>query len=165
MQIIFLPGEWMVVLFVVGWLVFQLGAALLGNRLPARLLNAKWFSARRFETERFYRRLTGVHRWKHLLPDGGAAHKKGFAKRRLQSADAAYLREFILESKRAELVHWLAILPFWVFGLWGPPVVIPIMFVYALAVNLPCIIAQRYNRPRLIRLLMLSENRRSARAN
>jgi hypothetical protein len=119
MQIIFLPGEWMVVLFVVGWLVFQLGAALLGNRLPERLLRAKWFSERRF----------------------------------------------ILESKRAELVHWLAILPFWVFGLWGPPIVIPIMFVYALAVNLPCIIAQRYNRPRLLRLLMLSENRRRARAS
>jgi glycosyl-4,4'-diaponeurosporenoate acyltransferase len=34
------------------------------------------------------------------------------------------------------------------------------MFIYALAVNLPCMIAQRYNRPRFLKIL-----RRSTRSN
>lgn len=50
-------------------------------------------------------------------------------------------------------MHWLGILPFWVFGLFAPPGVIWIMLAYALIVNLPCIIAQRYNRPRVYALL------------
>lgn len=153
MQVIFLPKIWMIISFFAAWLAIQLGAAYIGNNLPERFFDSSWFCAKPFETERFYRRFTGVHRWKRLLPDGGALHKKGFAKRQLQNVKADYLRRFILESKRAETVHWLAILPFWVFGLWSPPVVIPIMFLYSLAVNLPCIIAQRYNRPRLVRLL------------
>ena len=62
------------------------------------------------------------------------------------------LKRFLIETSRGELVHWLGILPFWVFGLFAPPQIIWIMLAYALIVNLPCIIAQRYNRPRVYAL-------------
>jgi glycosyl-4,4'-diaponeurosporenoate acyltransferase len=157
MQIAHLPTPWMVLSFFLGWMAIQLGTVFLGARLPDRAFDAPWFSRRSFETARFYRRLTGVHHWKRLLPDGGEVTRNGFPKRHLENADPAYLRRFILESKRAEAIHWMAILPFWVFGFWSPPIVVPIMLLYALAVNLPCIVAQRYNRPRLVRLLEIQE--------
>ncbi|MBK8650664.1 MAG: hypothetical protein IPN23_02960 [Elusimicrobia bacterium] len=51
-----------------------------------------------------------------------------------------------------ELAHWLAMTaaPFF---LWNRPWVGGLMAAYALAGNLPCVIAQRYNRARLARLL------------
>lgn len=152
MQIIFLPEAYMILSYFIGWTVFQLGAAYIGNHLPEKLFEAPWFMQKSFETEEFYKKYTLVHFWKNLLPDGGSLHKKGFPKKRLRNAEEIYLCRFILESKRAETVHLLAIFPFWIFGLWSPPIVIPIMLIYALVVNVPCIIAQRYNRPRLIRL-------------
>jgi glycosyl-4,4'-diaponeurosporenoate acyltransferase len=70
------------------------------------------------------------------------------------------LLKFLHESCRAELTHWLAIPPFIVFGLFTPPAALPIMFVYALAVNMPCILAQRYNRPRIQKhLIKMSEKK------
>ena len=161
MQVIFLPRVWMIISFFAAWLLIQMGAAFIGNRLPKAFFEkSALFKEFGFESEAFYKRVFKVHRWKKLLPDGAAISKNGFRKRRMQSMDKAYVAQFILESKRAEAVHWLAILPFWVFGLWSPPIVVPMMFVYALAVNLPCIIAQRYNRPRLERLLERLERKR-----
>lgn len=159
MQIIFLPRLWMVLSFIPGWLVLQFVAEMIAKRIPARFLtDSGLFKEYKFELHSFYRRVFKVDKWKEFLPDG-ATSKNSFRKKHLAGTDPEYIRRFILESKRAELVHWFAILPFWVFGLWSPPYVIPIMFLYALAVNAPCIIAQRYNRPRLRRLLSRIEQR------
>jgi len=54
---------------------------------------------------------------------------------------------------RAEFAHWLTMAGAPVFLLWNECWAELIMIVYALAVNLPCIIAQRYNRSRLRRLI------------
>ncbi len=64
---------------------------------------------------------------------------------------------FLKESCRAEFSHIIAIFPFWIFGLFAPFTVVPIMLVYALLVNVPCIIAQRYNRPRILKILELKK--------
>ena len=154
MQLIFLPKGVMIASFFAGWLVFQVGAALIASRIPGRFLrDGAFWRPFGFETERFYRIVFGIRRWKGALPDGAALFKSGFRKKQLRGAESEYIEAFREETRRAELVHWLAIAPFWVFGLWAPPVVIPLMLAYALAVNLPCILAQRYNRPRLQRLL------------
>ena len=76
-----------------------------------------------------------------------------FRKKNLEHVTHANLQRFLIESCRAEMTHVFAILPFWVFGFIAPPEVIWIMLIYAVAINLPCIIAQRYNRPR-IQILM-----------
>jgi len=88
-----------------------------------------------------------------LLPDGAKAVKNGYQKKHIKDFSEAGLEKFIIETCRAELTHLLAILPFWVFGFFAPFYIIPIMLVYALIVNLPCMIAQRYNRPKLVKLL------------
>ena len=51
------------------------------------------------------------------------------------------------------MTHWFAIPPFLIFGLFTPSYVIGFMLIYALLVNVPCILAQRYNRPRILKFI------------
>ncbi|MDX1286122.1 MAG: hypothetical protein R3182_13965, partial [Draconibacterium sp.] len=115
--------------------------------------NSFWYKTRRWEKNgMIYRKVFKIHLWKHWLPDGAKAQKNGFRKKSLNNLDKEYLEKFLVETCRAEMLHLLQILPFWIFGFWCPPFVIWIMLGYALLVNLPCILAQRYNRPRIIEL-------------
>jgi glycosyl-4,4'-diaponeurosporenoate acyltransferase len=157
MRIIILPSGWTILLCFVVWPILQITAALICFILPDWIFspNAFFFRTQRFEKQgRVYDRVFRVSRWKHLLPDGGMVWKKrGFKKKHLESFSQENLNRFLVESARGELTHLLAIFPFWVFWFFTPPNVPWIMLVYALLVNLPCIIAQRYNRPRVQRLL------------
>lgn len=163
MRVIFLSDALTIILCFFVWPVLQVTAALICLYLPDHcfLPDAFIFRTRRFEKEgRIYDSVFRVSRWKHLLPDGGAILKKrGFRKKKLESFSTEYLNRFLIESARGELTHWLAILPFWIFGFFTPARVIWYMLVYALLVNLPCIIAQRYNRPRINKLLQRISNR------
>ena len=85
--------------------------------------------------------------------------KDGYKKKHLENATKENLEKYVIESCRAELVHVLSIFPFWIFGLFAPARVIIYMLIYAIVVNLPCIIAQRYNRPRFVRLIKRMERR------
>ena len=156
MQVWFLPPGWTAALCFALWFVLQSAPAFFCFRLPVRAFDPARFPYRMFSWEKdgtAYDRLVRVSVWKRFLPDGAAVAKGGYRKKSMRDFSRENLERFVAESCRAELTHWLAILPFWVFGLFAPPVVLPIMFVYALAVNLPCIIAQRYNRPRVVRVL------------
>jgi hypothetical protein len=64
-----------------------------------------------------------------------------------------HLHRFIRETWRGELCHWCALGCAPVFFLWNPWWADLIMVGYGLLANLPCILAQRYNRLRLQRLL------------
>lgn len=100
-----------------------------------------------------YKKLFLIHRWKDLVPELGAISPEGFRKRRLASQEPGYLNQFILESIRAELCHFFSlvlavpILAFFSsrFTWWA--------VVYIVILNVPCIMIQRTNRPRLERLL------------
>lgn len=59
----------------------------------------------------------------------------------------------MIESRRAEPTHWLQVIWVPVFFLFNPFWIGVIMIGYAPIVNLPCILVQRYNRPRLKRIL------------
>ena len=139
---------WTVVPLLFGWISLLLPDRWLEPELPL-------WRARRWEQDgRFYERVFRIRSWKRLLPDGGALWKKhGYQKRNLTNYSEENMRRFLIESARGELMHWLAISPFWVFGLFAPGYVVWIMLAYALAANLPCILAQRYNRPRVYALL------------
>jgi glycosyl-4,4'-diaponeurosporenoate acyltransferase len=162
MRLILLPDVWTLVLCFVLWPVFQVAAALLCLNLPDRFFDPEnaLFRTRPWEKGgRIYERLLHIRRWKRLLPDGAAAWKKrGYQKKRLESFSRQNLTRYLTESARGELTHWLAILPFWIFGFFTPPYVILLMLAYALIVNVPCIAAQRYNRPRVQRTLKSIEN-------
>lgn len=162
MQVIFLPNWAMIVAFFVLWPIFQVAAALFSLWLPDRYLNPDGFLFRERKWEKggkFYQRVFHIKAWKGLLPDGGAAFRKGYRKKKLYDPTPEGLRRFLIESCRAELTHLLAILPFWIFGLFAPAPVIGLMLLYALIVNLPCMIAQRYNRPRIVRVIQRGNSR------
>lgn len=133
---------------ILGWPLVHLTISYVSIRLPSDLFaRDNWLTAsRHWESDgRFYRKWLGVRRWKALLPDG-APWLGGFAKNRLSARNTGYLREFIRETRRAEIAHWcmLGCLP--VFFIWNPPWACWVMTAYAIASNLPCIVAQRYNR-------------------
>ena len=157
MQLIYLSDEITIVLCFIVWPVLQVGAALICLYLPDRFFSPDsiFFRTYSFEKEGLiYDRIFRIRRWKHLLPDGGMIYKKrGFRKKKLDNFSKENLNRFLIESSRGEFTHLLAILPFWIFGFFTPARVVLYMFLYALIVNLPCIIAQRYNRPRVRRLI------------
>ncbi len=163
MRVLHLPAILNIALASLLWAAIHLGTAWVCLRLPDAFFGPDnfLFRTRPFEKGgQFYETAFRVTRWKGLLPDGGGwSKKKGFRKKQLESLEPEYLRRFLAESARGELTHWMAILPFWVFGFFLPPAVIPFMLAYALLANLPCIIAQRYNRPRIQRYLLLAAAR------
>lgn len=99
-----------------------------------------------------YERLFRVRSWKAHLPPGGTIFR-GFSLGRVSSHQCEYLRQWLGETKRAELTHWLGILASVTFFLFNPPVGGAINVLFALVFNTPSIIAQRYNRLRLMALL------------
>lgn len=136
-----------------GWLAIQLGLAWLFLRLPAR-----WFDwpnqAPAAGSRRLYERVLRVKSWKDHLPDAASWFDGGFAKRKLGGRNPDYLRRFILETRRGEICHWLVIASAPVFLIWNPWWGFIVNLSYALLANLPCILAQRYNRSRLLRLCL-----------
>lgn len=149
---------WIVTLNVGGWLLLQLGLAWVFLQLPLA-----WFEPvppRAWEEGgHFYERFLGVKRWKGLLPDGARWFAGGFEKQTLATEDPAYLNRFIAETRRGELCHVCAILAAPVFFLWNPWWGDLIVITYALAANLPCVLVQRYNRARLLRVLCRVQRR------
>jgi glycosyl-4,4'-diaponeurosporenoate acyltransferase len=70
----------------------------------------------------------------------------GHSAKKLREPNPANIAQFFIEARRAEIAHWfmLGCLP--IFLIWNPPWARCVLAVYALAANLPCILAQRYNR-------------------
>jgi glycosyl-4,4'-diaponeurosporenoate acyltransferase len=152
MRILFWPDGWTVLLCFLLWPLLQVAISWICLKIPDRRYHPDGFWFRTHSWERngeIYQTLFRIRNWKEKLPDGARCFRNGYRKKRLSDLSKANLERFLIESCRAELAHWLAILPFWIFGFLAPPVILPIMFVYALIVNAPCIIAQRFNRPRV----------------
>jgi glycosyl-4,4'-diaponeurosporenoate acyltransferase len=93
-----------------------------------------------------------VRRWKGRLPELGALFG-GRSKRHLAGRDRQSLEQLATETRRAEMVHWLAPLPLALMPLWNPAWLSAVMAGYAIAANAPCVITQRYNRARVGRLV------------
>jgi len=170
MRILFLSTGWTVALCFVLWIVINLSVSWICLYLPDKLFNSRLFFFRLhpFEDDgQLYEKVFKVKRWKKLLPDGGGLWKKrGYKKRHLEDFSEENLERFLVESCRGELTHWLSILLFWVFGFFLPVSATWGMLIYALVANLPCIITQRYNRPRVIKLLERTRSsQRSAKAS
>ena len=155
MQIFYVDEVYMILSYIVLWPMIQLSLGFFLNRIPDEYFHSKTvlFKSRKFERDgKIYKRIFKINKWKRLLPDGAKAFKNGFQKKHIIEMKSEYIFAFIAETKRAELMHWLSILPFFIFGFWSPGFVVWIMLAYALLFNIPPIIAQRYNRPRLQKL-------------
>lgn len=140
---------------ILGWPVLHLVTASIVLRLPVDRFSRGSFLDKSWGWERggkFYRKWLGIHRWKGLLPDG-APWVGGFSKKQLAHRDREYLYRFLLETRRAEFAHWCMFLCLPVFFLWNPLWACLVMTAYAIGANVPCILAQRYNRQVLARML------------
>ncbi|CAA9355821.1 MAG: hypothetical protein AVDCRST_MAG36-2295 [uncultured Nocardioidaceae bacterium] len=141
---------------VLAWGVFHTATGYAAHRLAdERLARDGWLlRPRRFETAgRWYRRRLRVHRWKDRLPEAGDLFAGGVSKRHLRATDLAGLQGFARETRRAELTHWWGMCCGPVFALWNPPLATGLLVGYGVAVNLPFIAVQRYNRFRIEALL------------
>jgi glycosyl-4,4'-diaponeurosporenoate acyltransferase len=138
-----------------GWPVIHLSIASTVLRLPPELFaQDSWLTApRHWERDgRLYRDRFGIRNWKFLLPDA-APWFGGFAKKKLRTRDPACIVRFLIETRRAEVAHWCMLVCIPVFFLWNPTWASCLMSAYGLAANLPCILAQRYNRFAFSRLV------------
>lgn len=128
---------WALVHATTGFFVHQLPAASLqrGGVLP-------W-------ERRAYERV-GIRRWKDALPEAGALFRGGVSKRSVQRSSVG---TFVVETRRAELGHWLAMLGGPVAMLWNPPDGDLLMVTYGVLVNAPFVAVQRYNRARALRVI------------
>ncbi|TVQ26039.1 MAG: hypothetical protein EA382_06025 [Spirochaetaceae bacterium] len=157
-----------IALICAAWVAIQIGSGYLTHAMPLRwfIRDNALFRTRRFERGGRLYRLFGVHRWKDRLPEAGALFAGGFSKSRLAAGTrapgagtagavdpsgdrVALLERFVAETRRAELTHWLPVVASFTFFLWNPPEIAAWMPPIGLVGNLPFIIVQRSNRPRL----------------
>ena len=145
-----------IVIDILAWFIIHLGVSYIMTRQSLTSFNADSWLYRKRKWERngkIYERFFRLKSWKKKLPDGAAVFKNGFKKKQLKATNEDYLRDFIRETCRAGLTHWIVLLFGTVFLIWNYIWVGILMIMYAAIVNIPCIITQRYNRIRIQRIV------------
>lgn len=153
-------GFWIAVAYL---LVLAALAHPLGQALPRRWFDGGRFPYRCYKWEKqgkLYTRI-GIERWKKLVPDM-SRFLPDMVKKEVDPAavTASQVELLVQETCVAEAVHTASILlglgALWLCPGWGGVVLWLIWFLLA---NLPFILIQRYNRPRLMRLHALLQRR------
>lgn len=151
-----MPQTVTILVDVLVWGLIHAGTGYAAHRLgDARLRRDGWLlRPRGFELGgQWYRRRLRIHRWKDAVPEAGDLFAGGVSKRALPGLDSNGLELFVRETRRAELAHWWAMAGGLVFVLWNPPLAAGLLVGYGVAINLPFIAIQRYNRFRTQMLL------------
>ncbi len=134
--------------------VIGAGSFVLGRMIPLRWLNEERFPFHSFRFERegsLYDRI-GIKRWQGKLPDMSRILPGAMPSKKLGANPASRLPIMVKETCVAELVHGLLCLAgLYCIALWPGPGGATVSVLYA-AGNIPFILAQRCNRPRLARL-------------
>lgn len=160
MRVIYLNPWQTVFLDVFLWVLIHLSIGYSCAKIPLARLDPgrPFFQTYQWERGgRIYQTLFRVRAWKGLLPNGSGLYKDGYSIHRLPRTDPVTLRRFLRETVRSETCHWAMILPGFLFFLWNSPLGGWLMVAYAFLNNLPVIVVQRYNRPRLRRMLAIAE--------
>jgi glycosyl-4,4'-diaponeurosporenoate acyltransferase len=126
------------------WLLASLLVGVLANQLPM-----EWLHAQAQPPVGPVGRPPGIRRWKRWIPDAGGALPGGVRKASLVRRDGEALGRLLIETRRAELVHWLLLPAALLTALWLPPPAVALNLLFSLMFNLPCLVLQRYNRARL----------------
>lgn len=109
-----------------------------------------FFRSKRFEHNGdIYQRFFRIRSWKEYVPAVGVFDKKNLRK----DLNREYVSQYLLESLRAELCHGYAIIFAIVLIFLTVDSANPKIILWAVMLNAPCIMIQRYNRPRFERLL------------
>ena len=153
-------GFWRCVVYAV---VLALAAHPLGQALPRRFHPERPpFRPWKWEKNgRIYSRL-GIEKWKKLVPDMSRL-LPDMVKKELPGSGAvtaAQADTLVQETCRAEVVHTASCLLGLAFlRLWPGAGGAAVLAVWVLLANLPFMVIQRYNRPRLVRLAALLRKR------
>lgn len=133
-----------------------------GQALPRAHFDPQRFPYRSADWEnggKVYEKL-GIKHWKDRLPDMSKI-MPDMVKKKMSAVKSQGMDVLIAETCVAECVHWaLILLSLGIFFFWRGAWAVVFWLVYNLLGNLPFIIIQRYNRPRLVML----EQRRKRRA-
>ena len=124
------------------------GSFILGRVLPKRLFHWERFPFRPFGWEKngsVYNKL-GIRRWKEKVPDMSAILPKLMPSKKLPTCVAEWIHGLLCVLGFGCVLIW--------DGLWGWAVSV----IYALG-NMPDILIQRYNRPKLVRILQITRER------
>lgn len=142
--------------FVLNVVVWVLASGAVGWWFAARpwqsmLIPGPLTTLRKWETRDGYERMLRVRAWKDLLPEAGTWFG-GISKRRLPTSAEGRLQRFSAESLRAERVHLVCATAImstlaWTRGWW-----MLVTIIFAVVVNVPCIVVARYNRLRVAHL-------------
>jgi len=160
MRQIFLTQTETILLDIVIWVIIHLSIGYWTSRIPANVFNPEsaLFRTRKWEKDgMFYEKYFRVKAWKDHLPSGAALYEDAYEVKHIGDYSTENLRTWILESCRSEFCHYLMIIPGFFFFLWNTVNVGWIMVAYAFANNIIPIIMQRYNRPRVKKLLRYME--------
>ena len=145
-------GIILIIVNIIAWGFFHFFISYLCFKIPLSFFLKKhsFFEMKKWEQSgRIWQKLLLVRKWKSFLIDGSSIAKKSYDKSHLHGKRGDDLIVFAAETKRAELTHFLLIVPAPLFFLWNPIWAGWIMIIYALIANLPFIIVQRYNRGRI----------------
>lgn len=121
------------------------------NALDYRSLKKLYplFKSRKWERDgQIYQKLFKVKQWKEYIPSVSAFDKKNLSR----DINQEYIVQYILEGVRAELCHTLIILFSIIFIVITPDAMNSRIIAWTFIANVPCIIIQRYNRPRFVAL-------------
>jgi glycosyl-4,4'-diaponeurosporenoate acyltransferase len=168
-RVIELSLGWTVAVDVVAWAAIGTATGYATHRAPLRRFerDGPFTRLRAFERDgRWYERTLAIKSWKARLPEAGGLFEGGFSKRELRTgADReAVLRRFVIETRRAEVTHWVVMAAGPFFFLWNPWGLALVMVAYGVIANLPCLLIQRYNRARLLRVLARANHRAGPRS-
>jgi len=109
-MIIQLPGSLNVIVNFAAWLIIHVTVSLSIDRIQPNYFNPqKWLYRKRgWEKDgKIYQNLFIIRKWKGYLPDGARVSRNRFRKKLRGNPDPTYLRRFIQETCRAELIHWV----------------------------------------------------------
>ncbi|MDR1914144.1 MAG: hypothetical protein LBQ68_06665 [Clostridiales bacterium] len=140
----------------VTFFMFSVIHTMLSFIYPPKWLNPRnrYFRDRRWEQKgNFYQRIFRVKFWKDSLPELSDYIKKIFRKKHILTLEPEYLQLYITETCRAELTHLCIIATAFLFHLWADFSVSMTVIYLSIILNTPFIIIQRYNRPRILKLL------------
>lgn len=143
-------GEYFIVMAIISFL----------STFAGRLLPYAWFDPERFpykprpfeKNGKIYQRLN-IQKWYKRLPDASKVFRKLFPEKSMKDVTSEKLYILLKETCVAEFVHSALCVIGYIYGRLnrGPGVKL-LTWMYILIGNLPFILIQRYNRPRLLRL-------------
>ena len=134
----------------------QFLAAFIVDSLPRSVLAGIYplMRTRKWEDEgKFYERVFHIRAWKDYIPALGVFDKKHMS----SHPDSGYVSTYLLEGLRAELCHALALLFGAVIIVFSAETAKTKIFLWEIVLNIPCIMIQRFNRPRFERLRKKAE--------